>query len=244
MSSDVVAIARVEARLVDYDWPFVGERKAEIVTHWDKLKAEKPAMFNGQVLLQCRGAVDGDVFRADYFELDYASFIAWNRWDYPQTHGAQIRNGFALGALRSRDGAYLMGVTGQHTANAGKIYFAAGTPDPGDVTPDGKVDLAGSVMRELEEETGLMPHEVSMGDDWRIVLGTERVAFMRDIFIDLPATEAQALIRDRLSCQSQPELDDIAIARSVADIDTLRMPLFMQVFLTHMLANKTESNRS
>jgi 8-oxo-dGTP pyrophosphatase MutT (NUDIX family) len=230
----IIAISSIDARLVGYDWPFMTERRADIAAHWDRLNVDKPAMFNGQVLLQCRGVVDGDVFRADYFQLDYASFIAWHRRDYPQIPGAQIRNGFAMGALRTRDGAYLMGVMGQHTANADKIYFAAGTPDTGDVTADGRVDLAGSVMRELEEETGLMAHEVTEGDNWRVVLSDERVAFMRDVFIDLPAAEARALIMDRLSRQEQPELDDIAIARSVADIDRARMPVFMQTFLTHV----------
>ena len=231
MSLSIMPISRVKAQVKAHDWPFLADRKDEIAAHWAKLRATKPAMFNGQVLLQCRGEVSGTTFSADYFQLDYASFIAWHQWGYPQEAHEQIRNGFAMGALRSRDGAYLMGVMGDHTANAGKVYFAAGTPDPGDVRADGEVDLAGSVMRELEEETGLAPGDVSVGDDWRIVLGRERVAFMRDVFIDLSADEARRLIRDRLSRQVQPELSDIAIARSVADIDEARMPLFMQVFL-------------
>jgi len=124
-----------------------------------------------------------------------------------------------------------MGVMANHTVNAGRIYFAAGTPDPGDVLADGTVDLAGSVMRELEEETGLLPSEVSVGEGWRIILSDERVAYMRDLVIDLPGEEARTLIRDRLSRQSEPELADIVLARSAADIDEARMPLFMQVFL-------------
>ncbi len=230
-SLSILPIMQVKAEVKAHDWPFRSVRKDEIAVHWAKLKAAKPAMFNGQVLLQCRGEVSGTTFSADYFQLDYASFIAWHHWGYPQEAHEQIRNGFAMGALRTRDGAYLMGVMGEHTANAGKVYFAAGTPDPGDVLANGEVDLAGSVMRELEEETGLQASEVSVGDGWRIVLGRERVAFMRDVFIDLAADEARSLIRDRLSRQIQPELCDIAIARSVADIDEARMPIFMQVFL-------------
>lgn len=231
MSTSIIPIRTVTARRIDFDWAFRRERAGEIAAHWQTMKAEKPAMFNGQVLLQCRGEVSGEIFIADYFELDFASFIAWHRWGYPQKGSAQIRNGFAMGALRSRDGAYVMGVMANHTVNAGRIYFAAGTPDPGDVLADGTVDLAGSLIRELEEETGLLASEVSVGEGWRVILSDERVAFMRDLVIDLSAEEARALIRDRLSRQSEPELADIALARSAADIDEARMPLFMQVFL-------------
>jgi 8-oxo-dGTP pyrophosphatase MutT (NUDIX family) len=231
VSASIIPIRTVTARRVDFDWPFRRERSGEIAAHWQATKAEKPAMFNGQVLLQCRGELSGDSFSADYFELDYASFIAWHRWGYPQQGSAQIRNGFAMGALRSRDGAYVMGVMANHTVNAGRIYFAAGTPDPGDVLANGTVDLAGSVIRELEEETGLLPSEVSVGEGWRVILSDERVAYMRDLVIDLPGEEARTLIRDRLSRQSEPELADIVLARSAADIDEARMPLFMQVFL-------------
>ncbi len=227
----IVPIRALDARVVDYSWPFIDEKRRDIEAHWATLKASKPAMFNGQVLLQCSGAVTGDSFTAEYFHVDFASFIAWHHWDFPDTKGAQIRNGFAMGALRSRDGAYLMGVMGQHTVNAGKIYFAAGTPDPADVTADGKVDLAGSLIRELTEETGLTVQEVTIGDGWRVVLGRERVAFMRDVFIDLPAIEARALIKDRLAQQAEPELADIAIARTRDDIDAVHMPVFMQTFL-------------
>lgn len=234
----VIPIRQVNARIVAYDWPFRRLKALDIAAHWDRLKAEKPAMFNGQVLLQCRGSVDGDCFSADYFQTDYATFIAWNRWGFPATEGAQIRNGFAMAALRSHDGAYLMGVMGPHTVNAGRIYFAAGTPDLNDILADGTVDLAGSLVRELEEETGLSPGEVMIGEDWRIVLSDERVAFMRDVLIDLPAEEARAVILARLVGQTAPELSDIVIARSRADIDPGRMPLFMQIFLNDAFANR------
>ena len=95
----------------------------------------------------------GDRLRASYFETDFASFLAWRDWGFPDR---DVFNGFGMGALRCSDGAFLLGEMADHTANAGRIYFPAGTPDLDDVKL-GAVDIAGSIAREIEEETGLTP---------------------------------------------------------------------------------------
>ena len=51
--------------------------------------------------------------------------------------------GSVSGTVRSSDGAYLLGVMNRHTANAGRVYFPAGTPDPDDIV-GARVDLDGS----------------------------------------------------------------------------------------------------
>ncbi len=231
----IIPISRVEARISPYEWAFARENVAKIADHWKKLIAAKPAMFNGQVLLQHRGEVVDGVFQADYFATDYASFIAWHHMDFP---GERLRNGFAMAALEANDGAFLLGIMGNHTANAGKIYFAAGTPDLDDVLADGTVDLAGSTLRELEEETGLLPAEITAHDEWAVVLGPVRAAFMRRATLDIPAEFARELMLKRISEQPEPELSDIYIVRTVDDIDTVRMPIFQQAYLRHMLAKR------
>jgi 8-oxo-dGTP pyrophosphatase MutT (NUDIX family) len=228
-------ITTIDAVLEAFDWPFAREQAAGIEALWQRETAKVPALFNGEVLIQHRGTVEGTVFRAGYSITRYKAFLAWNRLGCP---GLPVRNGFAMAALQARDGAYLLGVMAAHTANAGKIYFAAGTPDRGDLTADGRVDLAGSVMRELTEETGLGPADVTLDTDWLAVIGASRAAFMRHVRIDLPADEARALILARMAHLPEQELADIHIARGPADIDPAHMPPFQCAFLAHAFAQR------
>jgi 8-oxo-dGTP pyrophosphatase MutT (NUDIX family) len=148
----ILELDRIEAVLAPRQWAFARERAAEIEAHWRGLVAANPSLFDGRVLVQYERRVEGRVFHASYLETDYSAFIAWRDFGWPDR---EVLNGFAMAALRARDGAFLLGEMGPHTANAGKVYFAAGTPDPDDVTQDGRVDLLGSALRELAEETGL-----------------------------------------------------------------------------------------
>lgn len=228
---DILDLDEIDARVEPFDWAFAREHAGEIEAVWRRESAGKPEMFDGEVLIQHRGAVEGRIFRAGYSFTRYKPFLAWHRLGHP---GEPVRNGFAMAALKTRDGAYLLGVMAGWTANAGRIYFAAGTPDRQDMTPGGRVDLAGSVIRELGEETGLRPDEVTVGAGWRMVLGRHRAAFMRPVFIDLPAVEARALMLDRMARLKEQELQDIHIARGVADIDRARMPPYQVAFLEHV----------
>jgi 8-oxo-dGTP pyrophosphatase MutT (NUDIX family) len=123
---------------------------------------------------------------------------------------------------------------GDHTANAGKVYFAAGTPDRDDARPDGTLDLAGSVTRELGEETGLQIGELALGDGWTAVVDVGRIAFMREVDIDLPAEKARALMLERMKTLDEEELSDIVIVRNLAETEKHDMPPFMRRYLAHI----------
>jgi 8-oxo-dGTP pyrophosphatase MutT (NUDIX family) len=227
----IVALERIEAVVEPYDWAFARQNEAAIAAHWAAISAGKPAMFNGRIMLQHRAAIEGGVFRAGYFEADYAAFMTWRDAGHP---GAVVRNGFAMAALRAADGAFLCGRMGEHTANPGKVYFAAGTPDREDLRADGTLDLAGSVTRELCEETGLSLDEIAVGAGWTAVILPGRIAFMRPVALAWPAVEARALMLSRIARQAEPELSDIVIIREAADCDGLDMPPFMRRYLAHI----------
>ena len=122
-----------------------------------------------------------------------------------------------------------------HTANPGKVYFPAGTPDPDDVLADGTVDLAGSVLRELEEETGIRGDEVEATDRWVATFAGARTALMREVRAPLAAEEIRARVRRFLARETRPELSDICLVRTLADIDAETMPPFMQAYLRFAL---------
>ncbi|MDJ1158549.1 NUDIX hydrolase [Chelatococcus sp. SYSU_G07232] len=229
----IVPLARVEASLAPGDWAWAQDNRAAIEAHWRRLVVEKPALYNGRVLISTEHRIADGVLTSRYRETDYASFLALRDFGFPDR---QVRNCFAMAALRASDGAYLLGVMGRHTANAGMVYFPAGTPDSGDVTADGRVDLLGSVGRELAEETGLAASEVTIAEGWTAVLHGPRIALMRDVRSALPADALRAQIVDWLAAQEEPELSDMRIVRRVEDIDPRTMPLFTQAFLRHVLA--------
>ena len=229
MAFPVVPIARAELRFVPRAWPFAQLRRAEIDAHFAGLKRDKPDVWNGRVLLLHEFAIADAVLRGAYFETDFASFIAWRDWGWPD---AAIRNCFGQAALRAADGAFLLGVMAGHTMNAGRIYFPSGTPDPTDVVGS-EVDLAGSVLRELEEETGLARAEVTAEAGWHAVLAGPRLAMLKTVRSALDAEPLRARILARLAAEPQAELADVRVVRGPADLDPM-MPAFIADFLTHV----------
>ena len=119
--TEVLRVKRLELAFVSRRWQFAEDRRAEIACHFALRRCEKPAIWNGPVLLLTEPAITAEVFRGAYFETDYASFIAWRDWGFPDP---TVKNCFALGALRARDGGFLLGVMGSHTLNAGEIRLS------------------------------------------------------------------------------------------------------------------------
>jgi 8-oxo-dGTP pyrophosphatase MutT (NUDIX family) len=212
-------------------WPFADERRADIDAHFAIKQREKPGLWNGRILLARNPAFTGDRFSADYFESDFASFLAWRDWGFPD---GCVFNGFGMGALRCSDGAFLLGEMGRHTANAGRIYFPSGTPDLDDLS-DGAVDISGSVAREVEEETGLTSVDYRAGAHWDCVVSGAAIAMIRILNVDLTGEALRTTIEANLARQYQPELSAIHLVRAASDL-TAMMPRFVTAFLEEQLA--------
>ena len=228
MSLPILPLDRLELVYEPWSWPFAHARRDEIDAHFARRMAASRHVWNGRVLLMRDCRIDGASLTGTCFETDFASFLAWRDWEFPDR---DVVNCFAMGALLSADGAFLLGVMNDQTANAGRVYFPAGTPDPNDIA-DGRLDLAGSVAREVAEETGLTPADYVPAAGWHVVPTGARLALIRILAAPLPAIELQRRMRAHLAREAEPELADIRIVRGEADFDPM-MPPFVAAYLAH-----------
>jgi 8-oxo-dGTP pyrophosphatase MutT (NUDIX family) len=118
---------------------------------------------------------------------------------------------------------------GQHTANAGRIYFPSGTPDLDDIR-EGAVDMSGSVTREVEEETGLTPADYRASPHWDCVVSGAAIAMIRILHVDVSGEALRARIEANLARQEQPELSAIHLVHDTRDL-TAAMPRFVTAFI-------------
>jgi 8-oxo-dGTP pyrophosphatase MutT (NUDIX family) len=230
-----VAIHRVtqlDLKCRPWTWPFAEARRADIAAHFALKQAEKPKLWNGRILLGRNPDFTRDCFSADYFETDFASFLAWRDWGFADD---SVFNGFGMGALRGSDGAFVLGEMAVHTANAGRIYFPAGTPDLDDLK-DGAVDIAGSIARETEEETGLRPADYSAARYWDCVVSGALIAIIKILDVDMPGEALRARIEASLAKHALPELSAIHLVHGASDF-TPAMPHYVTAFIEAQISS-------
>ncbi len=225
-------VTTLDLAVESWIWPFAQARSAEIAAHFAAVQREKPKLWNGRILLGRNPAFDDTRFSASYFEIDFASLLAWRDWGFPDR---EAFNGFGMGALRCADGAFVLGEMGLHTANAGRIYFPAGTPDLEDVSGN-TLDLAANVTREIEEETGLRPSDYRASAHWDCVVTGASIAMIRTLQLDWPGEAVRARIEANLAQQAHPELAAVHLVRSRDDLNA-RMPQFVIAFLEGQLGD-------
>ena len=222
----IVAIDALDLSFAPRPWHFADERRGDIDAHFEARRRRTPQLWNGRVLLMSECALRARHLSGTFFETDFASFLAWRDWNCPDP---TITNCFAMGALRTADGAYLVGVMGEHTANSGRIYFPAGTPEPADIRGT-IVVLESNVVREVAEETGLTREDFNPQWGWRAVVEGPRIALFKILDVDASAVDLRTRILGHLARETEPEFSDIRILRGRSDLDPM-MPAFVAAFL-------------
>src|SRR5690242_2769992 len=201
----VMHIDELELSFVPKAWAFATERRGAIDAYFEKLREEKPAVWNGRVLLMHRQVAANGVLRGEYLETDYASFAAWRHWGRPP---AGVHDCFGAAAVATSEGAFLVGVMGPHTANSGQMYFPCGTPEPRDLVGE-KIDLDLSLRRELKEETGLDAGKFQAEPGWTMVVDGALIAQIKVLRSGQTAAALRERVLAHLASEPHPELSAV-----------------------------------
>ena len=208
----VVPVDAVDVRLDDQVHPFEAANWEAIAANWQAEHAANPALFNGTMVLLSELALKDRRLIGRCHPVQYATMLYWRR-----NKGAPgIEHSFAFPALVAADNALVAIRMGPHTANPGRIYFAAGSFEPHDFV-DGKVDMAGNMAREVREETGLDISNARTDPHAHLFSVNHSSVIFRRYWLDEDAETLATRIEAFVASEPEPEIEGPVIIRSIED---------------------------
>ena len=224
----IVPVAQVDVSLDPGPHPFETANAAGIDANWRAEHAANPALFDGKVALLARLAYRDGRLEGACHAIRFATFLYWRKTrPWP---GAE--HSFAHAIPVTSDGALVAIRMGPGTANAGKVYFAAGSFDPGDF-PGGKVDIDLNMAREVSEETGLDISGLPRDPHYHALSGASGTVIVRRYFLPQPADAVTESIRAFVASDPEPEIEEPVIIRSADDLPDGIMPYMATLIAWH-----------
>lgn len=180
-----------------------------IAENWVVEHAANPRLFNGRMILQHRIRLNGAVIEAEGYMSSFSTFLWWRKQE--DRSGACHLFGYPV--IASSDGALIAVEMAPHTANAGQVYFAAGSLDASDVV-DGVCDLAGNMRREVLEETGLDLKDAATDGLVYASYRSRRLTFFQIFQFDATADDLIAAINLFAGCAQEQEISGAVAIRN------------------------------
>jgi 8-oxo-dGTP pyrophosphatase MutT (NUDIX family) len=224
----ILPVDGVDVRLEPAPHPFEAQNLDAIEENWRAERAANPALFDGTTVLLSSLSYSGRRLAGRCHAIRYATFMHWRR----HRSISRAEHAFAHAMLVAADNALVAIRMGAHTANPGRVYFAAGSFEPIDF-PDGTVDLHLNMARELREETGLSIDHARREDQLHFIsLDTGTVIFRR-YFLDQDADTIATLIRAFVASEDEPEIEGPVIIRNASDLPDGLMAQMMPLVAWH-----------
>lgn len=213
------------------EWPFAEVHAAEIDAFWQRKTAENGTLFNGRIFMLSSYRIDAGQFIGRLAPVEFKAFLFWKERGCPDR---SIFDVFGSALIRADDGAILLGRQ-KSGINAGLVYLPGGFIDQRDVDEAGEVDISASVLREVEEETGLGRRQLGVRDGFLVTMIGSQISIALDLVADGDAETVQRQIREVLATEAEPELDEIVSVRNWADVEALPVPAYARVLLSYLL---------
>ena len=209
----VVPVFSAEIDLDPAPHPFEAANGLAIEENWAREKAAQPALFNGEVMLLSNLRYREARLEGLCHMVRYATFLLWRRSqpvgsaEHAYTHAMPVTSDNALILVRMAP----------HTANANRVYFAAGSFEPRDFSA-GKADIDFNMMREVREETGIDLNGLERDPHYHLRSTAGATVIFRRYFLGEPAEQVAERIRAFIAAEDDPEIVEPVIVRSPADL--------------------------
>ena len=228
----IVEIAKCRLRTIEGAWGFQADEADRIDAHWRRRQAENLRMFNGAIFLmremELTDEAEGPALRASFVRSDFKSYLYWREQGFP---AAGVRDGFGSALIRSAEGHVVLGRQRPGNVNDGAAYLPGGFIDASDVLPSGEIDITGSILRELDEETGLRLADVTLEPGFLVTFERAQVSIACELRSALPAAALRARMMSHIADDPASELVDAVIVRAFADLDGLGVAPYAQRLL-------------
>jgi ADP-ribose pyrophosphatase YjhB (NUDIX family) len=212
-------------------WPFAEAHAAEIDAFWQLRTAENATLFNGRIFMLSSYRIHAGRFSGRLVPVEFKAFLFWKERGCPDRSVFDV---FGSALIRADDGAILLGRQ-KSGINAGLIYLPGGFIDQRDVDEAGEVDISASVLREIEEETGLGRWQLGVRDGFLVTTIGAQISIAVELVADGDAETVRQRIREVLAAEAEPELDEIVAVREWAEVEALPVPAYAQVLLAYLL---------
>ena len=230
--SKVIPISAVDIRAGAAAWAWAEENAVRIARAWKQAQGANPALYDGRVLMLAHHEVADGRLVGETVETGFSAFLTWKEQGMPE---AGVRNVFGCAVVMSGDGHLLFGRMGPATAGAGRVYPMAGTPEPADLK-DGSLDIEGSIVRELREETGLDAGEAKRDAGYLMIEEAGLLALAAVLRFEAPSRELKGRMMAHIETCEHEELDEIVVFRRAAFHVHHRMPGFARILVQHLIA--------
>jgi 8-oxo-dGTP pyrophosphatase MutT (NUDIX family) len=205
----VVPVKSVDVVLDPAPHPFETANAEAIEANWRLEYAANPRLFDGTMVLlsELRLTAEGHLAGRCH-AVRFATMLYWRK-----NKGSQdIEHCYAHAALVSADDALVAIRMGRHTANPGRVYFAAGSFEPGDFV-NGHVDAHGNMRREVMEETGLDIAPARQDAHYHLYSLNGSTVLFKRYWLDDEADALAAGISAFVAAETDPEIEGPVIIR-------------------------------
>lgn len=219
-------------------WPFAETNRPAIDAHWARATQTNPGYFNGVVHLVDRVHLDGDRLDASLVRTDFKSYLFWRDQGFPE---AGVLDGFGSALIHSSDRYLMLGRQRTGNVNGGLVYPPSGFIDESDVATDGTIDIAGSVAREVSEETGIDAAALVKEAGFHLTRSGSQLSIAVPFRIPMTAAEFVRFAERHIALSSDSELDAVIAVATLSDIKGLSLPRYARVLLEALLSETLSS---